>query len=290
MAVAANEPYQRVSRDNGVFDGALIGAAVGAGGAGAGVFGTRMNYNGIGKRVERDKANLESLESRQQKSVSKAEKAVSNADGPRFYQKRKYNKGNEAAENITSRGNRRETALNRSRVDAHNNLHNTATDAIHQETVGEARRQNQRNVDKGYNSPNTSMNDVRNSDAVTGARNAYLDQQGQIDAHYDSQVNSARNRTSHDLQQNPDVQYRDKVNQQIQSRVGKKQGKLVDKTHQLANTQNTLREMHDSGYVKKMQNNHAYSKHMGGWKNAAIIGASAVVGGGIGMLADGAIN
>jgi hypothetical protein len=49
-----NEPYQRVSQDNGVFDGALIGAAVGAGGAGAGVFGTRMRYNGIEKRQQRD--------------------------------------------------------------------------------------------------------------------------------------------------------------------------------------------------------------------------------------------
>lgn len=49
-----NEPYQRVSKDNGVFDGALIGAAVGAGGATAGVFGTRMHYGGIEKRQQRD--------------------------------------------------------------------------------------------------------------------------------------------------------------------------------------------------------------------------------------------
>lgn len=48
-----NEPYQKISQDNGVYDGALIGSAIAAGGAGAGMFGARMHYNGIEKRSEK---------------------------------------------------------------------------------------------------------------------------------------------------------------------------------------------------------------------------------------------
>jgi hypothetical protein len=48
-----NQPYQHVAKDNNPYDGAIIGSAVAAGGAGAGMFGARMHYKGISARSEK---------------------------------------------------------------------------------------------------------------------------------------------------------------------------------------------------------------------------------------------
>lgn len=289
MAVAANEPYQRVSRDNGVFDGALIGAAVGAGGAGAGVFGARMSYNGIGKRVDRDRAKLQRQATREEGAVNRAQKSYTKAQnaGPNVLEKRKYNRGSEAADQINARGSRQEEIINRNRVDSYNSLHNTASSSINELQADEASIRNQRNLDRGYQSPSVSMNDVSGSERVNSGREGYASYQNQLDDHYDGEIDKVRSRTAQNLQSNPDVQYRNKVDKRLADKVERKQNNLIDKSHQFANTQNTIKSMDDPGYVKKMQGNHVYSKHMGGWKNAAIIGASAVVGAGVGMIADG---
>lgn len=91
MAVAANEPYKRVSKDNGVFDGAMIGAAVGAGGAGAGIFGARMSYNGIEGKTKRQLqemdnglSNLVDQEAKVNKKTNKKLDQISNRKNGRF--------------------------------------------------------------------------------------------------------------------------------------------------------------------------------------------------------------
>jgi hypothetical protein len=177
MAVAANEPYSRVSQENGVFDGGLIGMAIGAGGAGAGVFGARMSHNGIEK---------------------KATNAIQEMDG---------------------------------------NLANLA-------------------------------------DKETSAINKY-------DKKIDKQVN--RESTKNTRLANFKNRRIDKNLDKIDSRHQKNLGRINTR---MDNVVDEFAEVSRPDYVKTKQASHAYSKHMGGWKNAAIIGASAVVSGGIGMLAD----
>lgn len=187
MAVATNEPYQRVSRDNGIFDGALIGAAVGAGGAGAHVFGSRMSYNGIDNRVKRQVQGLQNKLDHQisqvDNSKKKYDRAVDKA-GPRFYE------------------------------------------SAHQELIEKIKR-------------------------------------------------------------SPDIQTRNSINQNVQGRVDKKFNKYEKAVERVADTSSELIKVSTPEHLQGLKDNHRYSRHMGGWKSAAIIGASAVIGGGIGMISDG---
>jgi hypothetical protein len=162
MAVSSNEPYSRVSQDNGVFDGALIGATVAAGGAGAGIYGARMNYKGIDKRNERD---LQALNAKKDILMGSVDK-----------------------------------------------IHNKF------ESKNEKARQGR------FSDMNIEMNN-------------------------------------------------EKRNKKMQ-KIGKK---LEPVNNSLAHHNN----------VQGIKDSHMYSKMGGGWRKAGIIGASAVVGGGVGMIADG---
>lgn len=174
MAVAANEPYRRVSRDNGVFDGALIGAAVGAGGAGAGIFGARMSYNGIEK---------------------KAKRTISDMD--------------------------------------------TKLDLL-------------------------------------------VDKESNANGKYDKKIDKIINRRGFPFRESQGRKEKnlDKLEDRHQKNLGKIRGKAGD----LANT---YAEVSRPDYVSNKQSAHMYSKMGGGWRKAGIIGASAVVAGGIGMGIDG---
>ena len=183
----ANQPYQRVSQDNGVYDSALIGSAIAAGGAGAGVFGTRMHYNGIEKRAERNRKRMEkgfdNLAAREQKEIDRY---------------------NTKMDNIMEK---ERTATNRNgqgRSDRENN------------------RYNQKNVEVPL----------------------------------------------------------DKLESAHQKNMGRIRGELDKLTDHYG-------DVTSADYVKKQQSGHFYNKMKGGWRKAGIIGATAVVGAGIGASVDG---
>lgn len=278
-AVATNDPYQRVAKDNGVFDGAMIGAGIGAIGATAGVFGTRMSYNGIGKRVERDKQMLEGKLKHQQKQAQRAENKynkVSQNAGPRFYEKNRYNRGMDAEERIVSHSNNLETAINNNRkLDVSSLQERTAADI--EGTVNQVVEKN----------PHSSPNTVRRHNIdVQQRRNQYLQDQKELNANYDQRIGQVRQNTSTRLDQNKDVQRKSRIQNKIDGRVNQAYTKYTDKVNNAVNTASQLRDIESGAHAEHLRKNHAYSRHMGGWKNAAIIGASAVIGSGAGMLTD----
>lgn len=95
----ANEPYQRISQDNGVFDGTLVGMAVGAGGASAGIFGSRMSYNGIEKQTNADINRYNDQKTRLTNRADKYSDRLSEIE-------RKADTGQELSRRDTSRGER----------------------------------------------------------------------------------------------------------------------------------------------------------------------------------------
>lgn len=164
----ANEPYHRVSQDNGVINGTLIGASVGAGGAAAGIFGARMNYNAIENKVKSDVQSLEAKQANLSKKADKYSDTLSRLE-------QKVDTGSELNRRETSRGER----------------------------------------------------SYKKYDKVAG---------------------------------------------------------------QLGSVTKNLEEITHSDYLANKQAKHAYSKMGGGWRKAGIIGASAVIGGGLGMGIDGIAN
>lgn len=188
MAVATNEPYRRVSKDNGAFDGALIGAAVGAGGAGAGIFGARMSHNGIEKRAQREVARMDS--------------------------------------SLNALANRESKAV------------------------------------ENYNKKIDKIVDLeRSSDPSTRS--------GRM---------GSRKTQKHNF---------NKVEKPLDKLEAKHQKNLNKIRTDVDRLANTFEEVSRPDYVSNKQAAHAYSKMGGGWRKAGIIGATAVVGGGIGMIADG---
>lgn len=198
MAIASNEPYQRVATDNGVFDGAGWGAGIGAAAAGAVIGGNKMHYNGIPKRAERDLKVLEAQEP--------------------FYEGYQKNVEDRYARNMGS-------------------------------------------IDKGG---------VFNQGTVKRAEIAEQ-------SYRDPLINGVP-------EMNPDIQRKKNM---MDKRIRKAEKRYDKGMDQVDAYQKNLRQLRDPHYVESMQQRHRYSKHMGGWKNAAIIGASAVIGGGVGMIADG---
>lgn len=276
-----NEPLQRVSQDNGVFDGALIGAAIAAGGAGAGVFGTAMHYNGIDNRVKREQKNLQNQLKTDEYRTNLMEKRFDKAvgkQGPRFYEKPGYNRGNRAEAQIAERGTRKKDMINDSR---HRDIENLMS------RTGNEIDDVSSNLDKRYSGSREGI--LQHNRGIQDMRNEYVRQATELNSHYDDQIRQVGDRTAQNLNGNKHVQYRNKVDGRIQDRVGKKHGKLQDALNQEMTTASKLREVSSPGYGDTVRSKHAYSK-MGGWKNAAIIGASAVVGGGLGMIADGISN
>lgn len=179
MYLDSNEPYQKVSQDNGVINGALIGLGVGGGAAGLGVLGARRSYNTIDKRSERNLLSVEAMQQNAENQMAKTQldhQKNTEKVGPRMWQKNKYN-----------------TTLDRD--------------------------------------------------------------------------------------------YIQKVNGQIDQRRAKMDEKYDKKMNAHVENLSKISEKRERFNPDTMRRKHIYGK-MGGWKNAAIIGASAVVGGGIGALTD----
>lgn len=272
-----NEPYQRVSQDNSVFDGALIGAAIGMGGAGAGVFGVRMHYSGIDNRVKREQKRLQNEVNFRQSKVDQAEKAYGKTvdkAGPRFYERRGYNKGNQAEANIVQRGNRMENVLSGQRQRDLESLQNQMNAGID----GHAEHLSQR-----YPTPKETL--ANTNQDINRERNEYVRRAGDINQYYDDQASQVQQRTAQNLNNNSDVQYRNKVNDRINQRIDKKHSAYMDRINEVGETAAKLGELSAPGYADSVRSKHMYSK-MGGWRNAGIIGASSVIGAGAGMLGD----
>lgn len=187
----SNEPYQRVSQDNGVFDGALIGMAIGGGGAGAGVFGARMNYNGIERRTQQS---LNRMEAGMDQLVNRESKALDKYDAK---------------------------------------------------------------IDRIVDRERTYNSNTRSGMSSARATNRY--NQRKVERPLDKLDSAHQKNLS-------------KINREFE------------------NIANAYDEISQPSYLSNKQASHLYSRRMGGWKNAAIIGASAVVGGGLGMLTDGMNN
>ncbi len=165
----SNEPFYRITMDNDVWDGALIGAGIGAVSSGAVVGAAKMRYNGVEKRNARDKKVLQ---------------------------------------------NQRE----------------------HFE--GE--------VDRAFNKFEGKKDRIRQSSSDRDIK----------------------------------AQKIEKINQ--------KQAKKMEKLG--ARLQKVNDDLVHESNLEAIKKRTLYGRHMGGWKNAAIIGASSVIGGGLGMISDGLDN
>lgn len=186
MVMAANDPYQKVSENNGVFDSSLIGAAIGAGGAGAGVFGSRMHYGGIQRRADRD--------------LKRIDIGLNNLS-------------------------RREGQA----VDKYNDKMSSIIDR--EKTIG----------------------------GRSGSRGAHRFNERKVEKPLD--------------------------------RLEKHHQKSMSSIHgEFDSMSKSLGKVSDPNYVQTRQDSHMYSKMGGKWAKAGIIGASAVVGGGLGMITDGLTN
>ncbi len=165
----SNEPFYRITMDNNVWDGALIGAGIGAVTSGAVVGAARMRYSGVDRRNARD---LQIL------------------------------------------GNQKEFF------------------------EGE--------VDRAFNKFEGKKDRIRQ-------------------ASYDRDVREKKI---------------DKINQKSKRKLDKLGARLQKVNDDLAHESN----------LEAIKQRTLYGRHMGGWRNAAIIGASSVIGGGVGMISDGLSN
>lgn len=177
-----NEPYQRVSQNNSLVDGGMIGAGIGALATGGTMLGAGLHYRGIEGRVDKTKdrmlKDIDSLDQREAKATSryndKMDKIISKAKDP------------------DGRTGRREAeAFNRNRVE--------------------------------------------------------------------------------------------KPLEKLETKHQKNLSKIRDKSSTIM-TQ--FAELESSDYLSNKQSKHMYSKMGGGFKKAAIVGASAVIGGAVGVIGD----
>lgn len=295
--VEANEPIQRVAQpDNGVFDGALIGMAVGAGGAGIGVLGARASYNGIDKRAQRMNDALDAKQQRTENQMAKdqmAHDAKSQKVGPRFWQKKKYEGALDHVARIQERGNQIVNDMEDMRHQQLRDARTQTANDVSRATKREARQQTSKRFKYGYpaQSAVVSPEDVRHSEAVNNVRQQHRGRVNAINSGFDEMINDTRADTASAVAGSESGQYVNKVGAQMENRRQKINSKYNAK--QDAHIQNlqdiaAQREMYQPD---KMRANHVYSKHMGGFKkNAAIIGASALIGGGLGMITDAAYS
>lgn len=238
MAVATNEPYRRVSKDNGVFDGALIGAAVGAGGAGAGIFGARLNYNAIDKRAE---AKVTVLDDKIDRASSSKEKLVQKGGRVSPVDSVKQFLGQRQINDINAV---RESKLN------------------HLDEKNSMARKYINNIEDTH---------VRNQ-ADMARRSSFANASTDVNAKFDQMVNGSKGNT-----------WVNDVEEKRQRNLNKNMKKKQDRLDSLQNERTSW----TGEGLQKRKSSHAYSKMGGGWRKAGIIGATAVVGGGIGMIADG---
>lgn len=82
-----------------------------------------------------------------------------------------------------------------------------------------------------------------------------------------------------------DRDYIQKVDEQVSRRRQKTEEKYDKKMNAHIENLNKVSEKRERYNPETMRGKHVYRK-MGGWKNAAIVGASAVIGGGVGALTD----
>lgn len=289
--VAANDPYQRVATDNGVFDGALIGMAVGAGGAGAGVFGMRMHYNGIDKRSERQLKTIENQQQYHENGIAKSQMAMDQKTGnvgPRFYQKNKYNNSLDAVNEMNAGGERAVAGLESERQRQLNESRQNTVPQVNREAKREARRQTNKRYNYGYPKESAELKpeDVRHSESVNNVRQKHRTRAQEINAGIDDMIADTRSDTRSMIADSKEGQYVKKVGGQMDKRRQNIESKYTKKINNHTSQLEDVAHQRNLADANNMRSRHAYSK-MGGMKNAAIIGASAVIGGGIGMIADG---
>lgn len=238
MAVAANEPYRRVSQDNGVFDGALIGAAVGAGGAGAGIFGARLSYNAIDSKA---KSKTTVLDAKIDRATSSKEKLSQKGGRVSPVDSVKQFAGQKQINDIN--------AIRQSKLSHLDEKNNMARSYIN-------------NIEDAH---------IRNQ-ADTARRSSFASASADVNAQFDQKVNGSKGKA-----------WVDDVEEKRQRNLSKNMKKKQDRLDSLQSERNSW-----SGEgLQKRKSAHAYSKMGGGWRKAGIIGATAVVGGGVGMIADG---
>ncbi|WP_216412719.1 hypothetical protein [Bacillus atrophaeus] len=249
LGTVSNEPYQRVSSDNSPYEGAMLGAAIGAGGAGAGVFGARMHYKGIDKRAER---HLNAIESREPVIQRKINKVNEQAAKPRmsFMQK--------AKSKIADTG-----------INQINNLRTAQLDGL------SSKNEQLRNVVDSMYRTNPSAT----KEADLSRRNHYAQSYADINNHYDNVIQGSR---------------LSKMKQQVEESMENKQARLeknrdvkVNKLNKELDHLSSGREKWGEDGVKLMKQKHPYAHVKGIGRSAAVIGASALIGGGAGMILGG---
>lgn len=290
-----NEPYQRVSQDNGVFDGAFIGATIAAGGAGAGVFGASMHYNGIEKRHANRTKQLDNHQQYHENKLAKAQvdkETKTGNVGPRRWQANKYNNSVDYLDNINEGGRQVEAGLEQERQRRLQEARQQTAQETNRQAKKEARAETKKRYNFGYPKESAELKpeDVRHNENVNNVRNKHQERVGNINSMIDDAIHDTRMDTADIVKNSDEGKYVRKVNGQIdnrRNRIENRYNKKMDNHQQ--HLQNISDERTKMGSVDDMRSRHMYSK-MGGWKNAAIIGASAVVGAGVGMLADGMNN
>ena len=289
--MAANEPYQRVATDNGVFDGALIGMAVGAGGAGAGVFGARMSYNGIDKRSERFLQGLDNkqeyVEGRINKATKNYEKKMDRKSNPNLFEKRRYANAQGEMDAMVNSVSSDIDRANRDRQSQKNMVRERSVGDVHQETINQGTLIKERFG--GANSTPNYEQIRRQNPSVHQQRNEHVRFARDIDADFDAKIQGIRREGAERIKFSEARSTLGRIDDKIANRQNKVQSKYDKTMHNHNETLHNIAEQRRNYNPNTMRENHVYSK-MGGWKNAAIIGASAAIGGGLGMIADGLNN
>ncbi|MGG1453520.1 hypothetical protein ABE325_21670 [Bacillus licheniformis] len=245
----SNEPYQRVSSENGAYEGALIGTAIGAGGAGAGVFGARMHYKGIDKRAER---HLKAIESREPVIQRKINKVNEQAENPRmsFMQK--------AKSTIADAG-----------INQINNLRNAQLNGLN------AKNEQMRSVvDSMY-----GANPAAAKEADISRRGHYAQSYAEINSHYDNVIQGSN---FSKLKKQVEESLENK-----RARLEKNRDVKVNKLNKELGHLSAGRQKWGEDGVKLMKQKHPYTHVKGIGRSAAVIGAGALIGGGAGMILGG---
>ncbi|MCD7910979.1 hypothetical protein KC480_05495 [Bacillus velezensis] len=249
LGTVSNDPYQRVSSENGPFEGAMLGAALGAGGAGAGIFGARMHYKGIDKRAER---HLNAIESREPVLQRKINKVNNQSENPRMSLIQK------AKNKIADAG-----------IGQINSLRSAQLDGLSSKN-----EQMRSTVDSMYRT-----NPHAAKEADTSRRSHYAQSYADINNHYNDVIQGSR--FSKMKQQVEDSM------QSRQARLEKNRDVKVSKLNKELDNLTAGRQKWGEEGVKAMKHKHPYSHVKGIGRSVAAIGASALIGGGAGMILGG---
>ncbi|MCY9186570.1 hypothetical protein [Bacillus halotolerans] len=249
IGAVGNEPYQRISSDNGPYEGAMLGAVIGAGGAGAGIFGARMHYKGIDNRAKR---HLSAIEAREPVIQRKINKVNEQAENPRmsFIQK--------AKSKIADSG-----------INQINNLRTAQLDSLN------SKNEQLRSVVDSMQRTNPNVA----NEADLSRRSHYAQSYADINSHYDDVIQGSRF-SKMKQQVNQSMEHK-------QARLEKNRDVKVSRLNKELDQLSAGRHKWGEDGVKLMKQKHPYSHVKGIGRSAAVIGAGALIGGGAGMILGG---